>query len=185
MIWLLYARSAILRIFKYARSVILRIFKYAIAYPWQAALIAALCLAGWLYMGKQDAQATISKRDATIVAMIKASEEARAAQIALNKQVTDKQTEIARLTDANETNRRNVADRSSDYARRMSAKSYCREASAAPESGIAQGSDSPSADAVVVSRADFDILTGNTARLMDVKAWGDRLIGEGLAIPLE
>jgi hypothetical protein len=185
MMWLLTASGGILRIFKYARSAILRIFKYAIAYPWQAALIAALCLSGWLYMGKQDAQATIAKRDDTIAAMTKASEEARAAQIALNKQVTDKQTEIARLTDANETNRRNVADRSSDYARRMSAKSYCREASAAPESGIAQGGDSPSADAVVVSRADFDILTGHTARILDVKAWGDRLIADGLAVPVE
>ena len=166
----------------YAKSVFSRIFKVALAYPWQAALIAALCLSLWLHCGKQDAIATIAKRDATIVAMTKASEEARAAQIALNKQVTDKQTEIARLTDANEKNRRNVADRSGDYARRMSAKSYCREAGATTKSDSAQGSDSTSADAVVVSRADFDILTGHTARSLDVKAWGDRLIGEGLAV---
>lgn len=172
MIWLLTAWGGVKRLFGLAAR-----------YPLQAAIIALLCLSAWLWMGKQDAIATIAKRDATIVAMTKASEEARAAQIALNKQVTDKQTEIARLTDANETNRRNVADRSSDYARRMSAKSYCREASATPESDSAPGGDSPSADAVVVSRANFDILTGNTARLMDVKAWGDRLIGEGLAVP--
>jgi len=174
MMWLLYARRAILST-----------FKTALAYPWQAALIAALCLAGWLYMGKRDAQATIVRRDATITQMEAASKIATAAQIALNKAVTDKQTEIARLTDANETNRRSVADRSSDYARRMSAKSYCREASATPESDSAQGSDRPSGDAVVVTKSDFDILTGNTARLMSVKEWADRLMGEGLAVPVE
>jgi len=167
----------------YARSVFLRIFKVAMAYPWQAALIAALCLSLWLHWGKQDAQATIAKRDATITQMEAASKIATAAQIALNKAVTDKQTQIARLTDANETNRRNVADRSSDYARRMSAKSYCREASATTKSDSAKGGDRPSAHAVVVSRADFDILTGNTARLIDVKAWGDDLVKAGLAVP--
>jgi hypothetical protein len=183
MIWLLYARSAILRIFKYARSVILRIFKYAIAYPWQAALIAALCLAGWLYMGKQDAQATISKRDATIVAMTKASEEARAAQIALNKANTDKQTEIARKADNDETIRRDIADRSRAYADRMRAGAYCRKASATTQDSVAEVDTSASDTSVVVSADDFRTLTGNTARLVSIKAWGDRLIGEGLAVP--
>jgi len=161
-----------------------RLLRLAVAYPWQAALIAALCLAGWLYMGKQDAQATIVKRDATIAQMTAASKIATAAQIALNKAVTDKQTQIARMIDNDETNRRDIADRSSRYAGRMRADDYCRQASATTESGIAESGDSASADAVVVTQEDFDILTGNTARLMDVKAWGDRLIGEGLAVPV-
>jgi hypothetical protein len=113
-----------------------------------------------------------------------ASNIATAIQIELNNQVTDKQTQIARLTDANETNRRDVADRSRAYAGRMSAQNYCRQASGAAQSGIAQGSDSASADAVVVSQADFSILTDNTARLIDVKAWADRLIADGLAVPV-
>lgn len=162
-----------------------RLFGIAARYPLQAAIIALLCLAGWLYMGKQSALDAVAKRDATITHMEAASKIATAAQIALNKAVTDKQTEIARLTDANETNRRDVADRSSDYAGRMSAKSYCREATAATQSDTAQSGDGTSADAVVVTRSDFDILTGNTARLMDVKAWGDKMIGEGLAVPVE
>lgn len=174
MIWLLYARRAVLSI-----------FKGAIAYPWQAALIASLCLSAWLYSGKQNAQATIAKRDATIAQMEAASKIATAIQIELNNKVTNKQTQIARLTDANETNRRNVADRSRAYAGRMSAKSYCRKASAATKSDAPQSGDSPSVDAVVVARADFDILTGNTARLMDVRAWGEKLINEGLAVPVE
>jgi len=162
-----------------------RLFRLALVYPWQAALIASLCLSGWLYMGKADALATIAKRDATIGQMTAASKIATAAQIELNKQVTDKQTQIARLTDANETNRRDVADRSGAYASRMRAKDYCRQADLATQSGVAQGGDSASADAVVVGRADFDILTSNTARLVDVKAWADRLIGEGLAVPVD
>ena len=162
-----------------------RLLGIAARYPLQAAIIGLLCLSLWLHWGKQGALATIAKRDATITQMEAASKIATAAQIALNKANTDKQTEIARLTDANETNRRNVADRSSDYAGRMSAKSYCREASAATKSDPTQIGDGTSAGAVVVTRSDFDILTGNTARLMDVKAWGDKMIGEGLAVPVD
>lgn len=162
-----------------------RLFALGARYPLQAAIIVLVCLSLWLYCGKQDALSTVAKRDQTIAQMEAASKIATEAQIALNKQVTDKQTEIARLTDANEANRRDVADRSSDYAGRMSAKSYCGEADPTAQSDTAQGGDSTSADAVVVTRSDFDILTGNTARLMDVKAWGDKMIGEGLAVPVE
>lgn len=158
-----------------------RLFGLAVRYPLQAALIASLCLSAWFYSGKQDALATIAKRDATIAQMAAASKIATAAQIALNKAVTDKQTEIARLTDADETNRRDVADRSRDYAERMSAKNYCRKANPAPQDSDTESGIRPDPDAVVVTKSDFDILTSNTARLMDVKAWGDKLIAEGLA----
>lgn len=174
MMWLLGARKAILSV-----------LKGAVSYPWQAALIASLCLSLWLYSGKQDAIATIAKRDDTITQMKSASKIATAVQIELNKQVTDKQTKIARMIDDNKTNRRDIVDHSRAYAGRMSAQGYCRKASATPESGAAEGSDGSSADAVVVNRADFDILTHNTARLADVKAWADSLIGEGLAVPVE
>lgn len=174
MIWLLYAKSAAVSI-----------FKSAVAYPWQAALIASLCLSLWLYSGKQHAQSIIAKRDDTIVQMKAASKIATAAQIELNKQVTDKQTKIARMIDNDETNRRDIADRSRAYAGRMSAQSYCRKASVAPENHFTPSSNSASGDAVVVSQTDFDILTRNTARLVDVKAWGDRLIIDGLAIQVE
>jgi hypothetical protein len=162
-----------------------RLFGIALAYPLQAALIALLCLSAWLYWSKQNVRETVAKREATIAQMEQASKIATAAQIALNKANTDKQTEIARLTDANETNRRNITNRSSDYAIRMSADSYCRKASAAAEGDIAESRNGTSADAVMVTKSDFDILTGNTARLADVKAWADHLIGEGLAVPVD
>lgn len=154
-----------------------RLFGLAAKYPWQAALIAALCLAGWLYMGKQDALATVAKRDATIAAMIKASKEATAAQIAMNKAVTDKQTDIARKADAHETD---IIDRGRAYADSLPAKDYCRKADTAAESSSAPSRDAASDTAVILERADFDQLVANTARLVKVKAWGDDLIQAGL-----
>jgi len=174
MIWLLYARRAILST-----------FKAALAYPWQAALIVAVSACVWLYTGKQKAYDTIAKRDAEIAMLEQASKIATAAQIALNNQVTNKQTEIARLIDENETSRRDIADRSRAYAGRMSTQGYCRKANPTSEGASPEGGNEPSADAVVVTRSDFDILTGNTARLVDVKAWADRLIAEGLAVPVK
>lgn len=174
MLWLLYAKNAAVSI-----------FKSAVAYPWQAALIASLCLSLWLYSGKQHAQSIIAKRDDTIVQMEAASKIATAAQIELNKQVTDKQTKIARMIDNDETNRRDIADRSRAYAGRMSAQSYCRKADKPSEIGDTKSGIRSSADAVVVTKSDFDILTGNTARLIDIKEWADRLIGEGLAVPVD
>ena len=162
-----------------------RMFGLVLRYPLQAALIASLCLSGWLYMGKQSALATVAKRDATIAAMTKASEEARAAQIAMNKANTDKQIEIARKADNDETIRRDIADRSRAYADRMRAGAYCRKASATTEDRSAEVDTSTSDTSVVVSADDFRILTDNTARLVLIKAWADLLIAEGLAVPVE
>lgn len=162
-----------------------KLFGLALRYPMQAAIIALLCLSGWLYMGKADALATVAKRDATIAAMTKASKDARAAQIAMNKANTDKQTDIARKADNDQTIRRDIADRSSRYADGMRAKDYCRQASATSEDRVTEADTSAGPNAVVVSRADFDKLTGNTARLLEVKAWGDALIADGLAVPVQ
>ncbi len=112
----------------------------------------------------------------------KAGERAVKARDELFKQVSDKQKEIARITDENETNRLKLANAADAYARRMQYANHCRAgAGAAAESGAAQSGDGPDPDAVILSRKDFDILNGNTARLMDVNAWGDRMIKEGLA----
>jgi hypothetical protein len=165
-----------------AWGLIKRLFDIAARYPWQAALIAALCLAGWLYMGKAGAIATVAKRDATIAAMIKARKEATAAQIAMNKAVTDKQTDIARKADNAPTD---IIDRGARYADSLPTKGgFCKTDSPA-KSGVAADSNPASDTAVVLERADFDILVANTARLVKVKAWADELIAEGLAAPVE
>lgn len=162
-----------------------RLFGLALRYPLQATCIALLCLSGWLYMGKADALATVTKRDATIAAMTKASEEARAAQLAMNKANTDKQTQIAKDADNDQTIRRDIADRSSRYADGMRAKDYCRQASATSENRVAEANTSAGPDAVVVSADDYRILTDNTARLVEARAWGLDLVKAGLAVPVE
>ena len=159
-----------------------RLLGIAVAYPWQAALIIALAACAWLYAGKQDALSTVAKRDATIAAMIKASKEATAAQVAMNKGVTDKQTDIARKADAHETD---IIDRGRAYADSLPAKDYCRKADSPAESGAAASGDVASDTAVILERADFDILVANTARLVKVHQWGEDLQAAGLAVPVE
>jgi hypothetical protein len=118
----------------------------------------------------------------TIAGMKIASENAGKEQLALNQAVQSKQDQIARLTDENETNRLKISSAADAYARRMRWGNHCpAQTNTAPESDPSEGGDRPSEDAVILSRADFDILNANTARLMDIKAWGDKLIGEGLA----
>ena len=158
------------------------LIKRALDYPWQAALIIALLACGWLYMGKERALATIAKRDATIVQMEAASKIATAAQIELNKQVKDKQTEIARNADNAKTD---IIDRGRAYADSMSGQAYCRKADSPAQSGLASGGDVARDTAVILERADYDILVGNTARLVQVKAWADALIQADLAVPVE
>lgn len=162
-----------------------RISGIAMRYPWQTALIITLLACLWFYNARQDALATIAKRDATIVQMEAASKIATAAQKALNKQVTDQQTQIAKDADNDQTTRSDIADRSSRYADGMRADGYCRKASAASEDNSPQDRDPASADAVVLSRADFDTLTDNTARLAEVHEWGLALIQADLAVPVE
>lgn len=159
-----------------------RAFRLALAYPLQAAIIALLCLSVWLYWSKQGALDTVADRNATIAQMEQASKDAKAAQIALNKQVTDKQTQIAKDAD---NAKNDIVERGNRAAARMRAKDYCLKASATATSGAAESDHNASNTAVVLNRRDYDILVGNTARLVEVKAWGDRLIGEGLAVPVE
>ncbi len=164
-------------------------FKWLFADIHRVIIVALIALTAWLWIGKASEARRADKMTVAVAKwesaynwMVVASEENRKAQIALNKQVTDKQTQIARMADENETNRNLIASRAGDYARRMSAKGYCeRQASPPAKSDIARSGDRPGDDAVVLSREDFDVLNRNTARLTVVKLWGDKLIIEGLA----
>lgn len=158
------------------------LIKRALDYPLQAALIIALLACGFFYGAWQEAVDTIAKRDATIVQMEQASKGARAAQLAMNKANTDRQTQIARNADNAKTD---IIDRGRAYADRMSGQAYCRKADSSAKSGLAAGGDVASDTAVILERADYDILVGNTARLVQVKAWSDDLIGQGLAVPVD
>lgn len=145
-------------------------------------LVQTARIEGFLFFDGLKAENTELRE--TLTSMEKAQELARKAQLALNKSISDKQTEIARLTDENETNRLKLAAAADRYASGNSLRKVCPSLAGnntAAESDIAQSGDRPDPDAVILSRKDFDILNGNTARLMDVKAWGERMIKEGLA----
>jgi hypothetical protein len=43
-------------IWNWLKEAISALFRLAMRYPWQAALIASLCLSGWLWRGRQDAR---------------------------------------------------------------------------------------------------------------------------------
>lgn len=93
-----------------------------------------------------------------------------------------------------QTERSNESYRTSLAAIRSASDSYAARvrpcpvggggpASVAAVSDPASGGDAAGPDAVVLDRGDYDILTGNTARLVEVQRWGGALIQDGLALP--
>lgn len=178
-----------LAIFSPVGRLLKALWSWTTANPMRLVIVALMALCGFLVISNASLRGdirhqakVIALRDATIKDMGRASKEARAAQIALNKAVTDKQTDIARKADNAPTD---IIDRGRAYADSLQSKDYCRKADSSPESGIASNRDAASDTAVILERADFDILVDNTARLVKVKAWADELVAEGLAVPVE
>lgn len=91
-----------------------------------------------------------------------------------------------RLSDENEVLHARLAAAKSvparTYAERMRFDKVCvSNAPAAAQGEIAQDRDRPGADAVVLERADYDILVANTVRLQAVREWGLELVKAGVA----
>ena len=155
----------------------------ATRYPLQAALVASLALSGWLWHGRQAARVTAAKWEIAYNKALQASDANHAAQIA---QVAADQAKFDQTAKDNanvETQIRTVyVDRGGAYADRMRFDKTCvRPADPASEGNLAALDNGPGPDSVVLSRADFDTLTGNTARLVAVHQWGADLIAAGLA----
>lgn len=133
-----------------------------------------------------SAKADLLEKQAIISNMETASKAAKAAQIALNQA-----TEAAYKAEAERTDREysialNDALRLANaYADRHRVRSVCegiaRQAGPAAEGNDPESRNGPGADAIVVSRADFETLNANTLRLKAVNEWGQRLIDQGLA----
>ena len=92
-----------------------------------------------------------------------------------------------RLSDENEVLHARLAAAKSvparTYAERMRFDKVCVSNSPADAQGeIAQDRDRPGADAVVIERADYDILVANTVRLQAVREWGLELVKAGVAV---
>lgn len=162
-------------------------------YPLHALFLALLCLSGWLWHGKGEAQDQSALWQAAFTAQKKAYEtaqEAASAEALAARQETERQyEEIAHEADVQHAAfAANYRTRLSDYvathglrsevAGRPSGGTSPAPEDQAAESGNAAGTETTM---VAVSRSDLAMLADNTARLEAVREWGQQLIAVGLA----
>jgi hypothetical protein len=169
-------------------------FKWALS-DWRHLVIAAASLfAAYNYVSAnkwqarhEKAQATLTRRDKTIADMVAASEAAQIAQIAANKSVTDKQTQIERLN--RETAKLQtiaIRDASARYADNNRLRKVCPSLASATnpaaQDSAAKGHDGLQADSILLSAADFELLNARTADAIRYEDWARSLVGAGLAV---
>lgn len=159
------------------------LWAYARQYPWQTALIISLCLSGWLWHGNTKRDRAIARWEQAAKAWQQASDANRALAVAQVKAVEAKSAQLAKDNQDHEQDlRAQLGARSAAYADRMRADAYCRSTAPAPaEDHPAPVDHGPGADAVVLERADYDILVANTVRLQAVREWGLELVKAGVA----
>ena len=155
-------------------------------YPLQAALIASLCLSGWLWRGKQEA---IAERDLARVQFAdcqRAGVKAREAQIALNRETKAKYEAAAKEADHEHSKALALAN---DRTERWIAANRVRQAggSGAERSGAAAEGEAAGvhqempADAVLVGAADVRICTARSQDALSAYEFGQALIRAGVA----
>lgn len=156
---------------------LLGLFKLALAHPWQAALIVAVCALFWQHRA-------IGQRDAVIATLIKAGDEAKAAQVAVNRAPA-----IAAKTIAEKSNAeapayyRRVADAAN--ANRVRAASCPGGAANLPGADhAAPVNDGPAATPEMVSRSreDDDLIVAAAARAAKMHQDAAALIEAGVAV---
>jgi hypothetical protein len=188
MIWL-----KLLGLFGWLKKTATALLGVAGRYPWQAALIASLCLSGWLWHGKGKA---IGERDAARAettalkaSYVKAQADAAQAQRAADQANVASQTarnEKLELTYAQtETARRNAV---ADYiaGHRVRACPAQSAASGSAQAGVhpdpAEPADSTeTAGLVTVTTIDLDSLTAGAVHGAKCTGFLNTLIAEGLA----
>jgi hypothetical protein len=155
-------------------------------YPLQAALIASLCLSGWLWRGKQEA---LGERDLARVQFAdcqRAGIKAREAQIALNKETKAKYEAAAKEADhehekalalANDRTERWIAN----HRVRQAGGSGADRSGAAAENQAAGVHQEMPADAVLVGAADVRICTARSQDALSAYEFGQALIKAGVA----
>jgi hypothetical protein len=157
-------------------------------YPWQAALIAALCLSFGLWRGNLAKDRMIDKINAELAETIKASQQAYAAQVALNKAAEAKSAAIAKETDDDIKTERAAASVAGDKyaaANRVRGKACVGRASETsasaenPDPGISEVT--PAEALVAITRADFDKCTALYPYANGAYKWGVVLREAGLA----
>lgn len=177
--------------------------KFAVERPREALIIVLLIMVAvqtWRLSGVKDdltaanegwAKEQVARRadrDAYTAAQAEAKRLAEEAKARTEAQYAD----LARRADnaENETAGLRAASGRFAAARRLSGPcqfaasgSASGQAPAAPEGGPAPDRDRPGADAVVLTRPEYDQLVENSIRLERVRLWGESLIKADLALP--
>ena len=157
-------------------------------YPWQSALIVALLALAWTWHGKSRA---IGQRDAALAKVeqiIHASDQARAAQIAVNKAAEDKSRQIAKDSDYAHAielaDARTAADRYIAANRVRPNGAYRPGPTSAPAQGDNPGVPDglPAAGFVVVSDSDVQACTVATSYAVAAHNQAMDKIAAGLAV---
>ena len=187
MIWLLSTLG-------WAKKALTALLDLARAYPVHAALIAALCLAGWQWHGKDKA---IDQRDAAraeTAKIITAQKQAKTAQakadLANVKNQTERNKDITHGLAVIEAARRDAV---ADYARRNPVRLCANagsRASAAEAPGVhpdPQGTAGPgdAPGVVAVTFADLDTLSTAAVRGATCTGFLTGLVDEGLAVAVD
>lgn len=120
-------------------------------------------------------------------ALVATAAAAKAKAIAARIATENKTAELARRADNAEAqvdDLRAAADRFGTSRMRSSLCGPARSRSApASEGSPAPDRDGPGADALVLTRSEYDELVSNSIRLERVRQWGQSLVTEGLAVP--
>lgn len=149
--------------------------------PWAIVLALLLRLYGFLWFDgvieqRDKARAAIVQLEAASVNNAKALAERDRRFTAKTKELADENEALQKRLDAAYTPRADA------YAGRMRFDKVCvSNAPASTEGQAAEVSNGPGADAVILERADYDILIANTLRLKAVNEWGKALVAEGVA----
>ena len=165
-----------------ARKALQALLGLVARYPLQCALVASLCLSGWLWMGRRDAIAERERQVASLERQVTAWKDANAK--AREWALAEKKLREARArankerTDANE---RTLTTASLSAADRYARANKCVRAESPDRLGPdlpgpapdPQGpvGDDPEPDLVGISRADLDACTVIHSRLTVAREW--------------
>lgn len=168
---------------------LLSLFKLALAHPWQSACIGLACVSVWLWRADSRHIAERDAARATIAALIKASDEAKAKQIAQDRAnigvQTERNKEVTHDLAIVEAARRDAVR---DYAAAnrcvMRPKGDQRPAIPAGVHPDPQGAAiaGPVADMVAVTPQDLDSLAESAVRGASCAGFLNTLVDEGLAV---
>lgn len=179
MIWL-----RILGVFGWLKNAALSVFDLARRYPWQAAVIALLALFAWTLHGKHRVEQERDQARHEIAAMVEASKQAKAAQIAVNHEPAKQAQAIAEKSNA-ESPAYYRSVMSAGDANRVHGESICSQHTDLPGTNPpVEGVHGPDPAAEMVSRpkSEDDQLIYAAGRAAEMHQEALDLIARGAAV---